>query len=96
MEVTLKKAVAIKLDLTTRERIKRLAVARQRAPHWVMHEAIQQYVEREEKRESFKQDAIRAWDHYQATGLHVTMEEADTWLAKLASGKDVEPPACHL
>lgn len=96
METIVKKAVAVKLDQSTRDRIKRLAIARHRAPHWVMHEAIQQYVEREEKRESFKQDAIRAWDHYQTTGLHVTMEEADTWLAKLASGKDVPPPPCHV
>jgi predicted transcriptional regulator len=44
------------------------------------------------QRESFKQDAIRAWGHYQATGLHVTMEDADAWMAKLASGVDIEPP----
>ncbi len=96
METIVKKAVAVKLDQSTRDRIKRLAVARHRAPHWVMHEAIQQYVEREEKRESFKQDAIRAWGHYQATGLHVTEDEADAWLAKLESGIDAEPPKCHV
>jgi predicted transcriptional regulator len=95
MEAVLKKAVAVKLDQSTRERIKRLAIARHRAPHWVMHEAIQQYVDREEKRESFKQDAVRAWDHFQATGLHLTMEEADVWLEKLESGIDEEPPLCH-
>lgn len=47
---------AVKLDPETNERVKRLAEARHRTPHWVMREAIRQYVEREEKREAFRQD----------------------------------------
>ena len=68
---------------------------RQRTPHWVILQAVRQYVEREEKREAFRQDGIRAWNQYQATGLHVTSAEADAWLAKLEAGQDVEPPECH-
>ena len=37
-----------------------------------------------------------AWNEYQATGLHVCLEEADAWLAQLEEGKDVEPPECHV
>ena len=88
--------VAIKIDTDIKERIKRLADARHRSPHWLMREAISQYVEREEKRHAFRQDAIMAWDEYQATGLHVTFEEADAWLAKLEAGQDDEPPECHV
>ena len=87
--------VAIKIDADTKARVKRLADARHRTPHFMMREAILQYVEREEKRESFKQDAINAWENYQATGKHVTMAAADAWLAKLEAGKDVDPPNCH-
>ena len=87
--------VAIKIDADTKERVKRLADARHRTPHWLMREAISQYVVREEKREAFRQDGINAWNEYQATGLHVTLEEADTWLAKLEAGQEVEPPECH-
>lgn len=87
--------VAIKIEPDIKERVKRLADARQRSPHWVMREAIRQYVEREEKRESFRQDTINAWNDYQATGLHITGEEADAWLAKLEAGQDAEPPALH-
>jgi len=50
---------------------------------------------REERRETCKQDALRAWDDYQHTGLHLTAEEADAWLAKLEAGDDAEPPQCH-
>lgn len=95
MTTTTVRPLAIKLDQDVRERIKRLADARQRTSHWIMREAIEQYVEREEKREAFRQDGLRAWNEYQASGLHVTLEEADEWLAKLEAGQDSEPPACH-
>ena len=71
--------VAIKIDQDTRDRVKRLAEARHRTSHWLMREAISQYVEREEKREIFRQDGIKAWNEYQANGLHVTSDEADAW-----------------
>jgi predicted transcriptional regulator len=60
-----------------------------------MREAVEQYVEREEKRLQFHQDALTAWADYQATGLHATAPEADAWLAKLEAGKDAAPPECH-
>lgn len=87
--------VAIKLDADVKARVKRLAEARQRSPHWLMREAIGQYVDREERRESFRQDAIDAWNAYQLTGQHATMEEADAWLARLQAGEDAEPPECR-
>jgi predicted transcriptional regulator len=88
-------ATSLKLDIKTKERVQRLAEARRRSPHWVMREAIEQYVEREEKREQFRHEALAAWTHYQTTGLHVTAEEADAWLAKLEAGKEAAPPKCH-
>jgi len=87
--------VAIKIDQDTKARLKRLAVARQRTPHWLMREAITRYVDREEKREAFRQDTLKAWEAYRATGLHVTADEAEAWLAQLEEGKDIDPPACH-
>ncbi len=86
---------SIKLDSETKDRVQRLASARQRSAHWLMREAIEQYVQREEQRQQMRQDALAAWEEYQTTGLHVTAEEADTWLAKLEAGEDVDPPACH-
>jgi predicted transcriptional regulator len=88
-------ATSLKIDDELKSRVQHLASLRDRSPHWIMREAIKQYVEREEARESFKQDAIRAWENYQASGLHVTQDEADAWLAQLEAGKDAEPPKCH-
>jgi predicted transcriptional regulator len=96
MSTTTLSSTTLKVDQATKERVKRLAEARHRTPHRVMLDAISEYVEREEKREAFRQDGIRAWEAYQATGLHVTHEEADAWLAKLEQGQDVEPPVCHV
>src|ERR1035438_4265232 len=78
---------SLKLDSAMKERVHRLASARRRSPHWVMREAVEQYVEREEKREQLRQDALAAWADYQTTGLHLTAKEADVWLAKLEAGK---------
>ena len=95
MASTAVRPVAIKIDDDIKARVKRLADARRRTPHWLMREAITQYVEREEKREAFRQDTLKAWEDYRTTGLHVTAEEADAWLARLEQGEDVEPPECH-
>ncbi|KPX86327.1 CopG family ribbon-helix-helix protein [Pseudomonas meliae] len=95
MKAAKNQPMAVKLDLGMRDRIQQLAKSQQRTPHWMMREAIKQYVEREEKRQAFQQEAIHAWNEYKATGMHLTLEEVETWLAQLEEGKDVEPPACH-
>jgi len=81
-----------KLDSTMKERVHRLAAARRRSPHWIMRKAVEQYVEREEKREQLRQDALAAWAAYQTTGLHVTAKEADAWLAKLETASRLLSP----
>ena len=86
---------SIKLDKIIKRRVQRLAAARRRSAHWVMREAIAQYLEREEKHEELRQSARAAWADYQASGLHATAEEADAWLAKLEAGEEADPPECH-
>lgn len=87
--------VAVKLDPDIRERIRQLAKTQHRSPHYLMREAIAQYVEREEKREALRQDALRAWADYQETGQHLPHAAADDWMAQLEAGHDVEPPECR-
>lgn len=86
-------ATSIKIDDQLKERVKRLAARRDRSPHWLMREAIKQYVEREEAQESFRQEALESWAAFRDTGLHLTGAETADWLARWAS--DVPPPACH-
>ena len=96
MTTSLLSPVTVKIEPAIKQRVQRLALARNRTAHWVMHEAIVQFVDREEKREGVRQDAIAAWEAYQLTGLHVTMAEADSWLAKLENGEDAAPPQSHV
>ena len=42
-------ATSLKLDASMKERVQRLAQARLRSPHWLMCEAIREFVEREEQ-----------------------------------------------
>lgn len=95
MAATPTRPVAIKIDQDTRDRVKRLAEARHRSSHWMMREAIRQYVEREEKREAYRQDGINAWNEYQETGLHVTGDEVIAWLDTWGEENEQAAPACH-
>jgi predicted transcriptional regulator len=83
--------MSLEIDGELERRVLHLASLRNRSPHWIMREAIRQYLERE----SFKQDAIDAWESYKANGLHLTMDEFAAWLARLEVDKDAEPPKCH-
>lgn len=60
-----------------------LARDRSRTTHGLMGEAIKQYVEREERRDRFYHDTGNAWTHHEDTGLHLTAEEIDAWLARI-------------
>lgn len=88
-------AASVKIDEELKNRIQHLADARRRSPHWIMQEAIREYVEREENRESFKQEALDSWEAYQETGLHVTGQEAREWLNRWGTDKETEIPKCH-
>ena len=87
--------IAVKLDQDLRDRLQHLAEARDRSTHWLMRKAIEQFVEQEEKREALRQDALNAWAEYQETGIHVTHDEADAWLARLEAGEEAKAPECH-
>jgi predicted transcriptional regulator len=96
MTAIVARPMSVKLDPDTRARLEHLAASRRSTPHGLLREAIAQYLEREEKREAFRQDTLKAWEEYRSTGLHVTGDEVEAWLAQLAEGNDVEPPECHL
>lgn len=88
-------ATSLKIDDELKNRIRQLADRRQRSPHWIMREAIKQYVDREEARESFKQEAEAGWAAYQETGKHLTGEEVRRWLRTWGTEDEQEMPECH-
>ena len=88
-------ATALKIDDTLKGRIQHLARQRRRSPHWIMLEAIQQYVEREEARESFKHEALASWAAYQETGRHLSGQEVRAWLNTWGTENEKTVPECH-
>ncbi len=88
-------ATSVKLSDDLMARISRLSGQRQRSAHWIMREAIQQYVDREEARESFKQEAEASWVEFQTTGLHSTGDETRAWLRTWGTDSEAEAPPCH-
>ncbi|MDB5711180.1 MAG: Transcriptional regulator, CopG family [Sphingomonas bacterium] len=89
-------ATSIKIDDELKGRVQHLANARDRSAHWIMREAIKQYVDREEARENFHQEALLSWKEYQETGLHVTGEELIAWLESWGTDKETAFPECHV
>ncbi|MBB3558708.1 CopG family ribbon-helix-helix protein [Sinorhizobium sp. B11] len=86
---------SLKLDDELKSRVQHLAEVRRRSSHWIMREAIAQYVEREEKREALRQQTLDAWDEFQATGLHVTGDEVEKWLSSWGTDDELPAPECH-
>lgn len=88
-------ATSLKIDDALKSRVHRLADQQRRSPHWIMLEAIQQYVSREEARESFKQEALTSWANYQETGRHLTGKEVRDWLNTWGTEDEKAVPECH-
>jgi len=88
-------ATSLKIGDKLKLRLQKLARLRQRSAHWIMQEAIQQYVEREEARESFKKEALASWTAYQETGRHLTGPEVRAWLNSWGTEAEAELPECN-
>ncbi|MCG5526472.1 CopG family ribbon-helix-helix protein [Ectothiorhodospira haloalkaliphila] len=88
-------ATSLKLDDALKSRVRELASQRRRSPHWIMLEAIREYVEREEARDSLKQEALASWVAYKETGRHLTGQEVRTWLNTWGTQDEKVVPECH-
>jgi predicted transcriptional regulator len=87
--------MGVKLDPELRERLKALGNLRQRSVHWLMREAIREYVEREEASERHDRETLERWERYQATGEHIDNEAVMAWLDTWGTDEEVECPVQH-
>lgn len=95
MQTSTSKTVSVKLDQKIRDRIDQIAKSRDRTAHWIMREAINQYIDKEEKHEAFRKDTVDAWNEYKKTGLHATAEEVEAWLNTWGTDNELPVPVCH-
>ena len=89
------KPIGVKISPELKNRLHKISTAKNRSTHWIMKEAIQQYVEREESAEIFKRETIEAWEEYQRDGLHITRNEMTSWLNTWGTPNETECPPCH-
>ena len=87
--------VSIKLDPADRERIALLASTKKRTAHYLMKEAIHEYIQREESRLNFIRAAEAASQEFKETGLHITHEELDSWMETWGTENEQPMPICH-
>ncbi len=62
---------------------------KQRSAHRIMREAIRDYVEKEEAKEQFAQEALASGNSYNRTGKHLTGAEVREWLQTWGTDNEV-------
>jgi predicted transcriptional regulator len=90
------KLAAIRLTPAEQKQIDHLASIKQRKPHWIMKEALRQYLEREADVERLRQHTLASWDDFVRAGMHVSEDEMNGWLDTWGTEHEAEPPECHV
>ena len=85
--------MGVKLDDEIRDRLKSLGASRQRSPHWLMREAIREYLEKEEAIEARNSEADEAWEDYRRSGKFVSHEAMTAWLDTWGTEQEGQAPA---
>lgn len=88
-------SVTVKLDLSDRKRIASISKIKKRTPHYLMKEAILEYVQREEARQNFINAANASFERYKETGLHITLDEFSAWVDAEKENSNTPITACH-
>lgn len=76
--------MGLKLDDETRERLKRLSSAKDRSPHWLMKEAVRQYLDYQEEYQRERDEDQARWERYERTGAFIDHQTMTNWLDGLA------------
>ncbi len=81
--------LAIKVDESTKARLRALGEVRDRSPHWLAKAALERYLNEEEEYENRKKVDMERWEEYLQTGDAIPNERVLEWLGQLAQGKRV-------
>jgi predicted transcriptional regulator len=84
-------AVTVKLEEATKTRLQNLGKIKQRSTHWLMKQAINQYLEHEEEVEANKQDTLQRWKEVE-NGLVFENSKVLDWLNSWGTKEEKEQP----
>lgn len=81
-------SVAVRIDADLQARLKKVAEADDRTPHYVMKKAIEAFVDAEELRLREIDILDERWAEYQRTGETIPAETVWAWVDSLPDGDD--------
>jgi predicted transcriptional regulator len=87
--------MTVKLEASDTERLRSIAIAKKRTPHYLMKEAIHTYLEKEEAEQRFISAALQSREHFRKTSLHITQTEFSAWVSEVKKNPNTPLTACH-
>lgn len=84
--------LGVKVDEELQNRPKEMARQKDRSIHWIIKQAIEQYLTREEAVARDRSEDRERWARYVLTGEAVPNVAATTWLGDLAAGRKIPVP----
>ena len=79
--------LGVKVDEALQERLKMIAELKDRSTHWIIKQAIEEYLAREEAVERDRREDRERWERYAIAGEAVSNSAATAWLDELAAGR---------
>ena len=87
--------MSLRIDLSARERLQKLAERHKRSSHALATEAIYEMITKREREDAFNQSCIDSYNHYKETGLHATQEEVMAWMDSWGTDHELPALVCH-
>lgn len=84
----------VKLETAMKLRLEKLSELKDRSVHWLMKEAIAQYVENEEQAEKLKQETLNRWQEIEQDRV-ISNESVMAWLDTWGTDHETERPSCE-
>ena len=84
--------LGVKVDEQLHERLKMMAELKDRSAHWIIKQAIEQYLVQEEALARDRREDRERWERYALTGEAVPNTAAVAWLDDLAAGRKAPWP----
>ena len=63
--------------------------------HSIVLDAVDNHIERLKAKQAYDRRAIQAYQDYQETGLHITLNEFMDWVDSLETDEPKDMPQCH-
>ncbi|PCJ25374.1 MAG: CopG family transcriptional regulator [Rickettsiales bacterium] len=76
------KILTVKLEAETKSKLQHLGKVKSRSTHWLMKKAIDDYVEKEEKKEALRQETLARWEEAESgrvVGHDLVIQSLDSW-----------------